>query len=119
MMTHSMFKSIRERSVTPIETDLDGWRKIEGNPTMKTWIEYTSGDQTMICGWWEATPGTYRASYAAWEFVHLIEGRITITPDGGPAKEVSPGEAFIIEKGFEGTWKIHEKVLKHFAIKLK
>jgi len=31
---------IIDKTVAPIETDLDGWTKVEGNPTMKTWIEY-------------------------------------------------------------------------------
>ena len=118
-MANPSFSKIENRSVDPIETDLDGWKKVEGNPTMKTWIEYTSDDGSTICGWWEATPGTYHATYASWEFVHLLEGRITITPDGGSPNQVGPGDAFVVEKGFEGTWKIEEKVLKHFAIILK
>ena len=56
--------------------------------------------------------------YAAWEFVHLIEGHITITPDGGEPQQMGPGDAFVVEKGFHGTWRIEEKVLKHFAIRM-
>jgi hypothetical protein len=118
-MAYPSFAPIKNRTVPPIETDLEGWTKVDGHPTMKTWIEYTSEDESMICGWWEATPGTYHASYASWEFVHLIEGQITITPDGGSPNQVGPGDAFVVEKGFKGTWKIEQKVLKHFAIKLK
>jgi uncharacterized cupin superfamily protein len=51
--------------------------------------------------------------------VHLIDGQITITPDGGTPNQVGPGDAFVIEKGFEGTWKIEKKVRKHFVIRLK
>ena len=118
-MANPSFSKIPDKSVAPIETDLDGWKKVEGDPTMKTWIEYTADDESMISGWWEATPGTYHASYEAWEFVHLIEGQITITPDGGSPHQVGAGDAFVVEKGFNGTWKIEQKVLKHFAIKLK
>lgn len=110
---------IIDKTVAPIETDLVGWKKVEGNPTMKTWIEYTSPDESMITGCWEATPGTYHATYAAWEFVHLIEGKVIITPDEGEAQTFGPGEAFMVEKGFSGTWEIKEKVYKHFAIQLK
>ena len=113
-----LFKII-DKTVAPIETDLDGWKKVEGNPTMKTWIEYTSPDESMITGCWEATPGTYHATYAAWEFVHLIEGHVVITPDDDEPKRFGPGDAFIVEAGFSGTWEIQEKVYKHFAIKLK
>lgn len=117
-MSNPLISKIKNRSVEPIESDLEGWKKIAGNPSMKTWIEYTSDDKSMISGWWEATPGTYHATYEAWEFVHLIEGRITITPDGGSPQEFGAGDAFVVEKGFEGTWVIEEAVVKHFVIRL-
>ena len=99
--------------------DLDGWKKVEGNPTMKTWIQHTSADGSVISGTWEATPGTYHATYGAYEFVHLIDGQITITPDGGTSVTMTPGCAFTVEPGFAGTWKIEKPVKKHFCIKLK
>jgi len=86
---------------------------------MKTWRLYASEDESIRCGRWEALPGTYHATYEAWEFVHLIEGRIIITPDGGDPQTVGPGDAFVIEKGFKGTWKIEEKALKHAVFVLK
>ena len=73
----------------------------------------------MISGYWEATPGTFHVTYTSYEFVHLIEGKVTITPDGGKAVTVAAGDAFVVEKEFKGTWKIEEKVRKHFAIRLK
>ena len=103
----------------PITADLDGWKVVAGKPSMKTWILHTSADGSMISGCWEAKPGTYHATYTAYEFVHLIKGKITITPDGGMPVNVGPGDAFVVEPGFKGTWKIREKVFKHFDIKLK
>jgi len=103
----------------PVTADLAGWMKVEGNPTMKTWVQHTSADGTVISGTWEATPGTYHATYAAYEFVHLMEGEITITPDGGEPVVLAPGDAFVVEPGFMGTWKIEKPVRKHFCIKLK
>jgi|SRR5882672_4802040 uncharacterized cupin superfamily protein len=103
----------------PITSNLDGWVVVEGKPTMKTWIQHTSGDGTVISGTWEATPGSYHATYAAYEFVHLIEGHLTITPDGGSPVRLAAGDAFTVEVGFKGVWKIEQKVRKHFCIKLK
>ncbi|MEO1403958.1 MAG: cupin domain-containing protein [Cyanobacteria bacterium J06635_1] len=48
-------------------------------------------------------------------------GNKTVAPietDGSP-QQVGPGDAFVVEKGFEGTWQIQQKVLKHFSIKLQ
>jgi uncharacterized cupin superfamily protein len=101
----------------PITDDLEGWTAVGGSPTMKTWI-HTSSDGTMLSGIWEATPGIYYTTYEAYEFVHLISGRITITPDGGKPVTVKSGDAFTVERSFKGTWKIEEPARKHFSIKL-
>jgi uncharacterized cupin superfamily protein len=105
-------------SVEPILGDLDGWKVVEGSPSMKTWVLHTSDDSKMMSGYWEATPGTYHATYSGYEFVHLIAGRIVITPDGGESVTVVAGDAFVVEANFKGTWKIEETVRKHFDIKL-
>ena len=107
------------KTATPIETDLDGWKKVSGHPTMKTWVEYSSPDGSLISGWWSATPGVYHATYAAPEMVHLIEGEIVITPEGGKPVTVGPGDAFVVESDFTGTWEIKKEVFKYFSIKLK
>ena len=106
-------------AVTPLTSDLDGWKVIEGTPAMKTWVLHSSNDGNMISGYWECTPGTYHATYTDYEFVHLIKGRIVITPDGGTPVTVNAGDAFVVEANFKGTWKIEEKVRKHFDIRLK
>lgn len=102
----------------PMLTDLEGWIKIEGNPTMKTWVQHTSIDGSVISGTWEASLGTWHASYKFYEFVHLIEGQITITPDDKPAVTLRAGDGFVVEPGFRGTWAIEKPVKKHFCIKL-
>jgi uncharacterized protein len=103
---------------TPDTNDIAGWVVVEGSPTMKTWALHTNNDGTMLSGIWEATPGTYHATYTAYEFVHMIAGRIVITPDGGASVTVQAGDAFVVESDFKGTWKIEEPVRKHFDFKL-
>ena len=46
-------------------SDLDGWIVVEGNPSMKTQVLHTNKEKNMISGIWEATPGTYHATYSA------------------------------------------------------
>jgi uncharacterized cupin superfamily protein len=117
MMTIS--KHANTSSVTPITENLDGWMVIAGKPIMKTWVMHTSEDGSMMSGYWEATPGTYHATYTEYEFVHLIEGKIVITADGQSPVTVAAGDAFVVEPNFTGTWEIVETVRKHFDIKLK
>lgn len=104
---------------TPSTDTLDGWVVTEGTPAMKTWVLHTSNDGTMVSGIWECTVGSYHATYTAYEYVVLIAGRITITPDGGTPVTVQAGDAFVVEHDFKGTWKIEENVRKHFDFRVK
>ncbi|MFZ5710426.1 MAG: cupin domain-containing protein [Pseudomonadota bacterium] len=103
----------------PSTGDLDGWTVIEGTPSMRTWVLHTSAAGDMACGIWECTPGTYHATYTAYEYVVMIEGRIVITPDGDQPVTVRAGDAFVVEPTFRGTWRIEEKVRKHFDFRLR
>lgn len=103
----------------PSTADLDGWIVKEGSPKMKTWVLHTSKDGAMVSGIWECSPGTYHATYTAYEYVVLIDGKITITPDGGTPVTVKAGDAFVVEHDFKGTWKIEEYVRKHFDFRVK
>lgn len=103
----------------PSTADLDGWVVTEGSPKMKTWVLHTSAAGDMASGIWECTVGSYHATYTAYEYVVLIEGRITITPDDGTPVTVKAGDAFVVEPTFKGTWKIEENVRKHFDFRLK
>ena len=100
----------------PASGDLPGWVVVEGKPTMKTAVQHTSANGKILSGTWQATPGTYHATYTDYEFVHLIAGRIIITQDGGKSVEVGPGDAFVVDASFKGTWKIVEPVTKHFVV---
>ncbi len=105
--------------IAPSTDILDGWVVVEGSPQMRTWALHTSAAGDMISGIWECEPGTYHATYTAYEYVVLIEGRIVITPDGGAPVTVTAGDAFVVEPDFKGTWKIEEKVRKHFDFRVK
>ena len=110
--------------LTPDTEDAHGWVPVPcapgdvecSVPTMKTYELHTSTDGSMLSGVWEATPGSYRTNFIAYEFVHMIYGRIVITPDdGSPAMTVQGGDTFVMEADFKGTWKIEQAVRKYFT----
>jgi hypothetical protein len=89
--------------------DIPGW-----TPLWKFW--YVQRSLTTRQYFYKYTDATY----GAWQYSHLIEGKIIITPDdGGESYTVNAGDSFIIEKGFAGTWKMEENVKLHFYIKLE
>jgi uncharacterized protein len=57
--------------------------------------------------------GTYHVTSSAYEFVHMIYGRIVITPDDGTESfTVQGGDTFAVEANFKGLWKIEQAVRK-------
>ncbi|HYH38709.1 MAG TPA: cupin domain-containing protein [Azospirillum sp.] len=69
------------------------------------------------CGVWQCTQGV--VAMKDWpydEFCILLSGRVVITPQGGTAQEYAQGDAFVIPKGFTGTWDIKETIRKYYAV---
>ena len=67
-------------------------------------------------GVWECTPGPSRWSLADNEFVHILSGRMTVTPDGGEPTEIGPGDTAVFPRGWAGTWQIHETIRKLYVL---
>lgn len=93
-------------------------RIVSGQPTTRTWTTYEGEGGRLFCGVWEATPGAWRVSYDEWESCTVLEGRCTVTPDGGDPVNLGPGDTLILEPGFKGIWSVTEKMRKTFVIRL-
>lgn len=117
-MTIVSFGKVGAGNSTPITADLEGWKPIEGSPTMKTWIEHATADGKYLNGFWEATPGTYQVTYNVDEMVHMFEGKATLTDAGGESRTYVGGDSFFVPAGSKVTWKTLETVRKIFAIKV-
>ncbi|AGT09919.1 cupin domain-containing protein [Paracoccus aminophilus] len=117
-MAIKKFGTYKAPNVAPITEDLDWWTPVEGKPTMKTWIENATADGQYLTGYWEATPGSYRVTYGVDEFIHMFEGKVTLTADGEAPQHFQAGDTFQIEKGWTGIWKTEETVRKCFAIRV-
>merc|ERR1719192_2864053 len=72
-----------------------------------------------MSGYWECTPGKYDVKYTAYEYLRVIEGKMIITPKDGDAITVVAGDAVAIEKEFEGTWEVVEKVRKFWSFRVE
>lgn len=59
---------------------------------------------------YEAGPGKVHINGAVYdEFVHILKGRLILTPDGGEPMEFKQGESLIVPKGYKGTWDMPER----------
>lgn len=100
-------------------TSIPGWMVSEGSPEMASYFQFGKPGDQVVSGTWTSTIGTWHTTYehpTMHEFVHIIEGKLVITPKDGAAVTLLPGDAYIIEPGFVGTWEVVEPVRKHFVL---
>jgi len=109
----------RKDSVTPMKENYPGWNPIEGDPKMETFVISTAANGTMESGYWECTPGKFQVKNSAFEFLCILEGKAVITPKNGNPVTIRAGDAVSIEKEFEGTWEIVEKIRKFWSVRLE
>jgi uncharacterized protein len=84
---------------------------------MATHAKVLWGDsQGVEAGVWSCTPGDSRWNLETHEFIYVVSGRMTVTRDGGEAVEVGAGSTVFFEKGWQGTWVIHETITKSYVV---
>ncbi len=67
-------------------------------------------------GMWEGQPGT--VSFDSWpytEFCVMISGRVAVIDVDGGRREFAAGDAFVVPRGFRGTWETMEPSVKYFV----
>jgi uncharacterized cupin superfamily protein len=104
--------ALREAPLVPVPAD----KVLQGQPATRTWVLYEEPDGKLASGQWEATPGKWRINYAEWEYMVMISGRCVVEGDDGTRITAGPGDAFVIEPGFAGTWEVLETMRKHWVI---
>jgi uncharacterized protein len=67
-------------------------------------------------GVWQCTPGPSRWKLETNEFVHILSGRVTVTPDGGEPRQLGPGDTAVFPRGWTGDWHLHETVRKLYVL---
>ncbi|WP_374651299.1 cupin domain-containing protein [Dongia sp.] len=89
---------------------------ISGNPSTKLQNYYTDKTGQFFAGIWESSPGKWQVNYGEEEFCAILAGKATLTDAEGVAETFQKGDAFIIPKGFTGSWETIEAVKKWYVI---
>lgn len=90
-------------------------RLVAGSGVSAVWNAFSDPTGRFHVGHWTSEPGVRRVAYDETEFCVILEGRVRLEGEGG-AVEFGPGEAFVIEGGFAGTWESIGRVVKLYAI---
>jgi uncharacterized cupin superfamily protein len=74
------------------------------------------GFESANAGIWECTPGTFRRALFNTEFMHILGGRCTFTPDGDEPICLQGGDTFLLAKPVPGVWDVLETVRKVYVV---
>ncbi|HEV7251494.1 MAG TPA: cupin domain-containing protein [Mesorhizobium sp.] len=88
-------------------------------PLERELVLYRDPSGRFTTGVWEceAYEEVYE-SYPQDEFMHVLEGSVTVIDAHGHQETFRAGDSFFIERGFKGTWRQPERMKKYFAILL-
>lgn len=74
------------------------------------------GEGTLSAGVWECTPGRFRRALFDNEFMHILSGECTFTPEDGEPVVLRKGDSFVLTAEVKGVWEVHTTVRKLYAI---
>ena len=63
---------------------------------------------------WTCDTSTFTWTYAEKETCLILEGDITVTPNGGEPVSFGVGDLVIFPEGMSCTWEVHKAVRKHY-----
>jgi uncharacterized cupin superfamily protein len=72
-----------------------------------------SGQETGI---WQCTAGPSYWVQEENEFIYILSGSLTVTPDGGKPATFGAGDCAMFPRGWRGTWDLHETVRKVYVL---
>ena len=76
-----------------------------------------SGGGVLSAGVWDCTPfETVMEPYSVNEFMHVLEGSVSIIGQDGSCETFSAGDSFVIPKGYVCSWKQTEYLRKFYVI---
>ena len=89
---------------------------IEGLAMGRDHVYFARPEARLRTGIWRSQAcSEWYDSYAADEFMHVIEGSVTLESDGFSETYAAVG-AFFVPKGFCGYWRQTEPMLKFYVI---
>ncbi len=99
------------------EMPIDPTWILEGLPIARGAVLIQSADKKVSTGLWECTAGRFRWTFAWDEFVHILEGEVSIQQENGPALTLRPGDTAHFPVGLTTEWLVPLHVRKVFTVR--
>lgn len=88
-----------------------------GSPVARGKILVQSADLCLSSGLWECTAGDFRWTFGWDEFVHILEGEVTIREEGGETRTLRAGDIAHFPLGLTTHWHVPRYVKKVFTLR--
>ncbi|MEU6642553.1 cupin domain-containing protein [Saccharomonospora sp. NPDC046836] len=90
---------------------------LDGEILVRSRVDFTNDDRTVISGVWESDPGRSRWEFRSrGEIIHVVSGRMTVQRDGEEPVEIAAGATAYFPVGWCGEWTVHERLRKVFVV---
>ena len=90
---------------------------LEGSPRARGTVLLQSEDKLVSSGLWSCSAGRFKWEFGWDEFVHVLEGEVTITEEGGETYTLRPGDSAHFPIGLKTEWQVSDSVRKFFTIR--
>ncbi len=64
---------------------------------------------------WSCEVSRFPWTYEERETCYILEGRVTVTPEGGDPVTIGAGDLVTFPAGLSCTWDVHEPIRKHYC----
>ncbi len=87
---------------------------------MEIQVERNPGEERLkelgVRDWpiWTKEVSEFPWEYDTDEVCYILEGEVTVTPDGGGPVRIQAGDLVTFPKGMKCTWKITRDIRKHY-----
>ena len=115
-MPSPFVQRLPDPSVAPETYFLPPEKRIVGNPRQTLWLHYTDASGQFLAGEWHSEVGKWKVAYTEEEYCRLLEGTSVITDAQGGSVTLHAGDAFVMPRGFVGTWEVVVPTRKTFVI---
>ena len=116
MSTPAIQTAHTRRSELPAMPIEPSW-VLEGTPTARGTVLMQSLDTCVSSGLWECTAGKFQWVFGWDEFVHVLEGEVTIREEGGESHTLRAGDLAHFPLGLKTYWHVPKFVRKFFTLR--
>ncbi len=90
---------------------------LEGTPRARGKVLLQSADRKVSSGLWDCSAGRFQWTFTWDEFVHVLEGEVSISQQGGPTVTLKAGDSAHFPVGLKTEWLVPRYVRKAFTVR--